>query len=330
MRSLRGRTFVVGLASILALAACGGGSDKGSSESGTGGLEKTTINVATLPIADVAGLFIAEQKGFFKQEGLTIKTEMVQSTGFALPKLQSGATDVALGSYFTILSAVGNSGQQYRYVADGYQAKNEVFDIVVKKDSPIKSVKDLKGKKVAIPAPNSIGEMAVSNALRTAGLNPVPNTDVQMVPMAFPQVPAAIQNGTIDAGWLTEPFLTGAQKDLGIHSIQDTMTGSMSDFPISGWAVTENWAKKYPKTMAAFQRALLKGQQVAAADRKAVEAVLPGYSGIKPEVAGVITLGIYPTSLNATRIQRVADLMLEFKYLKQKLDVNSLLVPLPQ
>ena len=54
------------------------------------------------------------------------------------------------------------------------------------------------------------------------------------------------------------------------------------------------------------------------------------YTKIPPPVASVINLGAYPTSLSASRIQRVADLMTDFGYLTKKVDVASLLVPQPQ
>ncbi|WP_184615387.1 ABC transporter substrate-binding protein [Sphaerisporangium krabiense] len=291
-------------------------------------MEKTTVTLGAMPIADVAGLYIAIEKGFFKEEGLTVKTKIIANGAEALPQLHSGALDVIIGNYFTFLSATERSNDKFRFIADIYQSKPDVFQIVVPKDSTVQTVKDLKGKRIAIASRNSIGELAVANALRTAGLDP--RNDVQWVPMAFPQMPAALKNGSLDALWLTEPFLTGVQQEQGARKVTDTMTGAMADFPIAGWVTLDEWTRKYPKTMAALQRGLLKGQQVAASDRKAVEKVLPNYTQIKPEVASVITLGAFPTTLTATRIQRVADLMQEFGYLTKKLDVKPLLAPLPQ
>ncbi|MBB4705548.1 NitT/TauT family transport system substrate-binding protein [Sphaerisporangium siamense] len=281
-----------------------------------------------MPIADVAGLYIAIERGFFKEEGLTVKPKIINNGAEALPQLHSGALDVIIGNYFTFLSATERSNDKFRFIADIYQSKPDVFQIVVPKDSTVQTVKDLKGKRIAIASLNSIGELAVANALRTAGLHP--REDVKWVPMPFPQMPAALKNGSLDALWLTEPFLTGVQQEQGARKVTDTMTGAMADFPIAGWVTLDEWTRKYPKTMAALQRGLLKGQQIAASDRKAVEKVLPTYTQIKPEVASVITLGSFPTTLTSTRIQRVADLMQEFGYLTKKLDVKPLLAPLPQ
>ncbi|GAA3835083.1 ABC transporter substrate-binding protein [Sphaerisporangium flaviroseum] len=329
MRSLRGRTFIVGAVASLALTACGGSNTTSTSSTGGGsGLEKTEISVAVSAIADHSAIYIAQERGFFKEEGLTVKPEITPSTIATLPKLLNGSLDIAAIAYFGVIHAQEEKTGDFRVVADAYQAKENIFEIVVPKDSKIQDVKGLEGKRVSIASLGSIGQLAVGASLKTAGLDP--NKSVNWVPLPFPAAPAALQSGSIDAAWLTEPFLTNVQKESGARVIADTMTGSMADFPIAGWVGTAEWAKKYPKTMAAFQRAILKGQQIASSDRKAVEKVLPNYTQIKPDVAAVMNLGTFPTSLSAARIQRVADLMLEYGFLKGKFDVAPLLVPLPQ
>ncbi|GGO15514.1 sulfonate ABC transporter substrate-binding protein [Microbispora rosea subsp. aerata] len=326
MRLLGRRALVIGVIAALTLTACSG-ADTDTTAGGNNGLEKTTIKVGILPIADVAALFIAQERGFFKAEGLTVKPEIVASTQVSIPKLVSGAVDITLGNYFSVLAAQEAKMANFRILADTFQAKQDVFDIVVRKDSPIQSVKDLKGKKISVAALNSIGTLAVDSTLRANGLSP---EDVEYAPMPFPEAPGKLASGQTDAAWLTEPFLTGVQKDMGARKIADTMTGAMADFPIAGWTTIEPTLTKYPKAMAAFQRAIVKAQQIADSDRKAVEKVLPLYTQIKPETAAIITLGAYPSTLNQTRIQRVADLMLEYGYLKSKMNVGPLLVPMPQ
>jgi NitT/TauT family transport system substrate-binding protein len=99
----------------------------------------------------------------------------------------------------------------------------------------------------------------------------------------------------------------------------------VTDIPLAGYLGTQDFVTKNPKTAAAFQRALFKAQQTATNDRKVVEDVLPGYAGIEPQVAKVITLPGYPSSLNSLRIQRVVDLMYADGLLKQKPDLKTVL-----
>ncbi|GII80548.1 sulfonate ABC transporter substrate-binding protein [Sphaerisporangium rufum] len=330
MRSaLRGRTFVVGLITALSVAACGG-SDTGSAAAPAGekGLEKTKIVIGALPIPDSAGIHIAKAKGFFQAEGLDVQINPLKSSADAVPALNGGSTDVILGNYFAMINVSAAKVGEYRFIADAFQAKPNVFDLVVPKDSPITDIKGLKGKKIAVPAKNSIGELASGNALRTAGLDR--EKDVEFIPTAFPEMWGAMTTGKADAAWLTEPFLTQVQQQYGAKVLTDTMTGAMADFPIAGWTVTKKFADANPKTVAAFQRAYAKAQQLAATDRKEIEKILPTYTKIPPAVISTITLGDFPTTLSAQRIQRVADLMLEYGYLKEKFDVTPMLVPMPQ
>ncbi|MFC6085383.1 ABC transporter substrate-binding protein [Sphaerisporangium aureirubrum] len=331
MRRFRGRTFFIGIgtAMSLALTACGGGSTPAPAPSGGGeGPEKTTITIGALPIPDAAAIHIAKAKGFFAAEGLKVNITQLQSSAIAVPNLLGGSLDVILGNYFAIINIQAKKGGDFRLIADAFQSKPDTFGIVAPKDSKITTAKDLKGATIAIPAVNSIGELAVGSALRTVGLDRL--KDVKFVQYAFPDMPGALATGKVDAAFIAEPFLTGVQKNSGAKKVVDPMSGAMADFPMSGWTVTKKWAEANPKTVAAFQRAVLKAQQLAAADRKEIEQILPSYTKISPQDASVIALGAFPTTLSATRIQRVADLMQEYGYLTEKLDVTPLLVPLPQ
>ena len=87
--------------------------------------------------------------------------------------------------------------------------------------------------------------------------------------------------------------------------------------------------KKYPKTAAAFQRAIQKAQQLATSDRKKVEEVLPAYAKVDAQTAAVLSLPNFPTSLNPTRLQRLPDLMLKDGLLKSKIDMKSVIFTPP-
>lgn len=317
------RLFVIAVVAMLGLTSCG---DSSKSTKGGSGLEKTTVTVATLPVADAAPLFIAIQRGYFKAEGLTVKPKIITASAQATAPLLAGTIDFSLLNYVSTFEIQENGGAKFKLVSDGFQAATNAFLIVVPKNSKIRSIEDLVGKKIAVPSLRAIGDLAVAATLQAHGIS---RDKVTFVPVPFPGMAAALKSGTIDAAWLTEPFLTGLQKD-GTRTLVDTMTGPMDKFPIVGWGTVEQTAKKYPNTVAAFQRAMLKGQQTAAANRRAVQDILPSYSKIDPTTAHLIALGSYPTTLNTTRLQRVADVMRQFNYLHTSLDVKSMIWTRPQ
>jgi NitT/TauT family transport system substrate-binding protein len=319
--SLVGRVTLAAAAAALLASGCGG---SGSSTSANpNGLEKAELNVAVLPIPDVAPVYIAIQRGFFKAEGLTVKPQIVQSSINGMEGIQAGTMDVSLMNYITLFASEEKNPGQFKLVADGFQAVPNTFNIMVNGDSAIQSPQDLKGKTISIASLNSISTLAVETTLKANGLD-AKRDGVKFVEMKFPDMPAALKTKQIDAAWLGEPFISALQKG-GARRVADTMTGPMADFPIAGWGFGAEFAAKNPKTIAAFQRALGKAQQLAATDRKVVEQILPTYTKIDAATASVITLGIFPTTLSDTRLQRVADLMLEFGYLTKRPDAKALI-----
>ncbi|WP_336208255.1 ABC transporter substrate-binding protein [Nonomuraea sp. LPB2021202275-12-8] len=320
-RIFAGHVAVIGIAVALALAACGDGPGHRDGQH----LERTTVKVGVLPIPDSAPLYVALANGFFEQEGLTVQPVTIQGGAAALPQLESGALDVSLSNYVSALLAA-SKGVPIKIVADLYHARPNVFDIVVPKNSPITGVAGLKGKTILVNTLSNIGTLSVTETLAGAGLTPA---DVKFVATPFPDMTSTLISGGGDAAWMTEPFLTLAVRWQGFRVIADTMTGKLADLPIGGWIAMDEWVRDNPRTLAAFRRALDKGQRLAAGDREEVEAVLPSYTRIDPATASAIALGGFPTKLDPARLQRVADLMLRYGYVSEPIDVKSVVAAAP-
>ncbi|WP_433438963.1 ABC transporter substrate-binding protein [Nonomuraea sp. CA-141351] len=320
-RKLRCNAIVLGVTVALALTGCSGSDTPSDSSANSKGLEKTSIKVGALPIPDAVSLYIANAKGFFKEEGLTVTPVTITGGAAALPQVKSGALDISQTNYVSTFLAA-SQGEKIKLVGDAYQAGPNTFNIMIPKDSPIKTVADLKGKTVLVNNLHNVATLAVATQLKVAGLK---ETDVKFAEKPFPEMGQAIMSGQADAGWITEPFITANQSANGFRKLVDTMTGQTENLSIAGWMATEEWSAKYPKTLAAFQRAISKAQQLASSDRKEIETMLPTYTKIDAKTASVITLGTYPSELNANRLQKVADLMLEYGYLKSALDVKTVI-----
>lgn len=289
--------------------------------------EKTHISVGTLPIADAADLFIAINKGYFRRAGLTVTPEIIQATSQTTPDLVSGKMDFSLLNYVSTFEIEQNSDIKFKYLAPGTAAAPNVSEILVPKGSPITSLADLKGKKIGSPqTTGAIGNLAVDVTLRAHGIDP---RDVTFVATPFPDEQTALARHQVDAVWATEPFVTVIKKTLGAHALADTMTGRMSGFPVGGWGTLASYTQKYPKTVAAFQRAMAQAQQVAASDHGLVVQTVPTYTSTKAGIASVMSFDTFPTTLTTAQLQKAADLMLQYGFLHQKLDVSMMLQPGP-
>lgn len=324
-RSFRRASCALTMAVSLTLVAGCGGADAAH----TGGLERTRLVVGTLPVPDAAPLFIALQRGFFKQEGLDVRTTIIQAGPMAVPALKSGSMDISLTNFVSAIAAEDAGAVHWKFLANSYQSAKNAFVVLAAAKSSVRGPKDLAGKKIAVPALRAIGTLTIAASLAGFGLE---GDEPKFVEMGFPQMAAALEAGRVDAIWVAEPFIVDAERTIGARPVLDTSAPSSptEGFPVAGWGVLDSWAKRNPRSAAAFQRAIGKAQRLAAADRGLVSRTLPTYiKGINPDTAGVVTLGTYPTSLSPVRLQRVADLMKSYGYTQRRVDVGPMIVPAP-
>jgi NitT/TauT family transport system substrate-binding protein len=315
------RRPAIGIAVIaavtLAAAACGG---SGSDQQSASGLEKTDLTIGILPVADCAALQLAINQGLFKAEGLNVKTQLLQGGAEAIPRLKSGNLDASAGAYVPFFQAQSQGVIKLRIVADAFQSAAGSHVVLVAKDSPIRSVKDLAGKKIGVNVKHNLASLLIQALAQPQGVKL--DEDKDFIPVAFPDMENALKNGSVDAVQAVEPFNTQLQKSIGARLLADTSQGQTAAFPISGYATTEDFAKENPKTVAALQRALGKAQAMLS-DRKVLEQVVPTYTKIDAATATSLHFGTFPAKLDTTRLQRVADIMRQYGYLTKPLDVKS-------
>lgn len=283
----------------------------------------TSIDVGVLPIIDDAPVFIALQHGLFKAQGLDVTPVVLNSGEAATQELISGKLKFAFSNYVTTILAV-SQGAKLRVVADGAQTLPDTNVIMIEKGSAISSVADLRGKTIAVNALGNIGSLMVDSTLRTYG---VPVNSVKFKVVAFPQMAAALQDHSVEAAWMAEPFITATGEQSGSEELADTASGAMTNFPIAGYEALLSYSQQHPSVVAAFQRAIVQAEALAAT-RSVVEQALPTYiSPMPPQLVAAVHLDSYPTSLSQTRLQRVADAMFEAGMLKQPFSTQQLLTP---
>jgi NitT/TauT family transport system substrate-binding protein len=333
-RRVRNRLPLIATALTLvtALSSCsllGGDDNEGESTTGaSGGLEKTTIKVSIMKTTDLAPFHLAVKEGYFEDEGLKVETVDAKSGGESTTKLGAGEVDIAYSSYTPFFAGEAKGLAEklggIKLVADASSAGPGSCLVVAMPNSPVKSVKDMAGKRVAVTARGTISDLLVNSTLKTNGVD---YTTIQWVPTPFPATAQALKNNLVDAAFVTEPFITDTERNAGAVPVFDTAVGPTEDMPTAGWASTGNFTKENPKTIAAFQRAMQKGTDKASSDRSLVEPLLVEFSGVDAETAKMATLLTFQSKLDAKRIQRVPDLMQEFGVITAPMDVSKMMVP---
>jgi len=300
-------------AAIIVLAAgCTSGNAAASSRP-----EKPDVTVAALPAADLAGLYVAQDDGFFAQQGLHVKIVKIASSAAVIADQLQGEVDITAGSYVAYITAQ-SAGAKFRILAEASALRPHTRVLVIPTDSPISSVSELVGKKIGLNGTNSIGTLLISELLAQHGIAPGKVTFVTDA-KGFPAMPAQLQDGTWAAAFLAEPYVTVAGEAYGDRELADLDQGATLNFPIDGYMATQAWAEKYPKTAAAFVRAIEEGQALADSNRAAVEAAMGESDNLPHQVTALMALPDYPVGpVDARRIQRTAEAMLQFGLLGQQ------------
>jgi NitT/TauT family transport system substrate-binding protein len=326
---VRTRRAALGLAltaaAATALTGCSAlGSDDSNASSNGGGLEKSKIKVAILTTVDTAPLWLAQDAGYFKAEGLDVEAVVAPSGQAAMTKAVSGEADIAISSYMPFFVAKSTGAADIQLVADATSVAPKSVAIVTVPNSPVKTVNDLQGKRIAMTARNTASDLLAKSLMKDHGVD---ISKVNWVPIPFPNVAAALQQGQVDAALLPEPFLTQSAKTAGAIPVIDVNTGATQDFPLSGYGATRKWVQQNPKTLAAFQRALQKATSETNKDRSKIEPLLVKYAKIDEDAAKLLSLPSFGAKLDARRLQRVPDLMLQMGAITSPVDAAQMIAP---
>jgi NitT/TauT family transport system substrate-binding protein len=311
----------VALAATAALAtACSGaqGSPATSSD-----VELHHLNIAAVPAADSAGLYIAVQDGLLAAQGIHVTITPAISSETVIAQQLKGEYAITSGNYVSYILANARQHADFEVLAAGSIMQPEVQELMIPPGSPVRSVSDLRGKTIALNALNGIGELLVDATLTANMVSP---SQVRFTAIPFPNMATALKQHKVAAAFMPQPFATDAEQGIGAEPLADLDQGAVTSLPISGYVVTKSWLQKYPKTAAAFRKALEEAQRIADTNPGAVEKAMVEYSrGVTATAASVMASPEFPLDTDPVLIQRVSDLMQEYGLLHQPYSVSPMI-----
>lgn len=183
---------------------------------GMSGKQSHPIRVGSSPVVSSAGIYIAQEKGYFKELGLDVEITTFKGSGAQLTApLAAGEMEVGGGNYTAGLFNSMLQGAKVKLVADkGHLEKGHGYlALMVRADhvtsGRFKTYKDLKGFKMGVTALNGVSqEILADRFLKLGGLT---GADVSFVKMSYSEMNAAFASRTLDATIQLEPFVTLAE-----------------------------------------------------------------------------------------------------------------------
>jgi NitT/TauT family transport system substrate-binding protein len=298
---------VAALTAALAVVVAGCGGD--DSDGGSSG--PVTVTVGTLPIANAAPMYLGMQKGFFKDEGITIKTQVGEGGAALIPALLSGHSQFAFVGVIPAITAVSKNLPIEIVTSSDDAAAVEEKDwqtLVVPRGSPIKDVSDLPGNTIAVNALRGLAEVVISRSLEKQGID---YKKVKLLEVPFPDMPAALDQHRVDAALLTEPFLSAVLAQGGTQ-IDAPSVETLPSFPNGVYVAASEYIAKNGAVVDRFARAMNKSLDYAQSHPDEVRKIIPTFTKTPAEAAEKLRLPAFDSKLDRKGIELEAQLTAKY------------------
>lgn len=285
------------------------------------------IKAGITPIIDQAQYYAAVDQGYFKQEGLDVEGVTGNNSAALLPGLTAGRLQFVSANIVTVLQGV-EEGIPFRIVGPGTAMAAKPPDIsplAALKDGPIRTLKDLEGRTLAVNSLRGILWLYSRAYLESRGVD---LSKVKIVELPFPNQYDALIAGRVDAVGMTEPFATRATESGKVKILGYPYTEKQANMQSVVLVTTADWAKNNTDSLNRFVRAYLKGQEYIQRHKSdpAGVKIISSYTRMDPAVVSKIVLPEFPATVSIEGIEETARLMMEYKLLKAMPDLKSIVL----
>lgn len=291
------------------------------------------IRIGFWPVAAGLPFYAALEKGYFKEAGLNVEPLKFAGAQQVMEAMLAGRADGSAngtGSANLAIGEIASPGLFKIFASNPSNAKHVLDEFIVAKDSPIKSIADLKGKKVG-SGPGIQNATLAKAVLERAGA-----TGATVVELAISQHVAAVAAGQLDACYTLEPTgtvgrLNGTTRVLESGVISKYVLGD----PMAPWfggsaSLTTAFLKKHPEESRKFIAAYARGIELIRSKPEEARPYLKGYTAIEGPMTEEVPLAAYTlynefTPGDIQHFQKFFDLFADKGVFAQKVDVSTML-----
>ena len=275
--------------------------------------EAAKVRIAMLVADSMLPAMYANEKGYFKDAGIEAELIPVQGGPAVVAAIASGEAEVGYAAVVPPINGRLN-GVPVKLFAVLSHETNEARGIYIAASgkSGIKTIADVKGKKISFNANGGLCELAWRDHLAAAGLK---IEDAEVVVLPFPEQEPALDQGNIDAVCTINPFYASMKANAGL-GLADLAAGMLADLstPLisDGLFANEEWLGANAETAANILRVMDKARTELLADRAALEAAVVKHMELSPEAAKGFILPVVKKEMNIGPgdVQRVLDAMI--------------------
>jgi len=282
------------------------------------------INVGVIAILDVAPIYLGQEKGFFASRDIELTLTTAQGGAAIVPAVLNEQYQFGFSNMVSLLLA-RSQGIKLKVVSNGNNSTGvdgaDFGSVLVRGDSPIQNAADLAGRSIAVNTLRNIVDTTVRASVRKAAADP---KTLRFTELPFPDMPAALEGGKVDAAFMVEPFQSAARAQ-GARSVASSYVDAAPNLTVAAYFTSESLLARDPDLARRFTEAMRESLAYADAHPDEARRVIGTYTKITPEVIAQVTLPKWPPDVNRASVQTLADLALQDGLLEAPADVAALL-----
>jgi NitT/TauT family transport system substrate-binding protein len=287
-----------------------------------------TLRVNYIPILDVTPVFVAIDKGFFKEQGIDIVATPSTGGAAGVPGLMAGAYDVMYGNVVSTLMAQ-QQGFKLKIVSAGtkqYAGVAATNGLIARKGENLKTGKDLEGKTVAVNTRNGVIWLFARSWIAKTGGDPA---KVRFKEVPFPQMNDALRGKQVDAAFNVNPFFGAAVGGTEFELVALPYTEVQPGVEVGQYVTTEEYFNKNPALLAKYNTAFEKGVAWynANLDNPDLRRIVADFTKMQPELVAKISLVKLPEKIDLASQITTAKLMKDSGLLTSDIDVRAMIAP---
>jgi NitT/TauT family transport system substrate-binding protein len=286
----------------------------------------TVIRVASNAADDVTPILYAQKTGMFAKAGLDVDLQKFNSGAAVTAAVVGGAIDIGKSSIIPLINAHVH-GVPIRIIASGelWLTAEPISGMIVKKDGPINTARDLTGKTVAVVALGDLTHTGARAWLDETGGN---SKSVHYLELPSSAVLAALNDGRIDAANVSNPVFTQIVASGQVRIIGRPSDAIAKRYLVTGFFATDGYLAKNGDAVLKFVQVLRAAAAYTNTHHAETLAMTAAFWGIDPGALAAMTRASVGLTVEPREIQPVIDAAVKYGVIEEKFDARDLIAPL--
>ena len=276
----------------------------------------TPLRIGTLKIASQTDVWVAQQRGIYARNGIDAKISMFNTGAESIPAMQGGAIDVLLSIPGIGMLAIERGIDLAAIFQDeiAHATPPDSASVQVLDSSPVRSLTDLRGKRIGVGGLSTQNTIAVKMLLDKAGVD---LSSVSIAEVPFIAMINALKAGHVDAVVPVDPFTTQLRLSGG-RVIAWNYVESISEQPLGVWFTKGSFLRSNPQVIEAFIKSMKEAIDYLNADELRARDEVADYIKIDRAILNSMPLIGWNYQVRIDKWQAVVDMMVRYGGLKPR------------